>query len=68
MPVIEGVRFCDGCGAEIVGAPIMRGRQMHCCEDCAEGLACDCALFLEESVVQDTSPPVLPARGDGNKA
>ncbi len=48
MPVIEGVLFCDRCGAEIVGAPVVRGRLRYCCEDCANGLACDCGLLLED--------------------
>jgi hypothetical protein len=48
MPMIEGVRFCDGCGAEVVGAPIVRGQLLYCCQDCSEGQECDCALVFEE--------------------
>lgn len=48
MPVLEDVLFCDGCGAEINGAPTLRGRMMYCCEDCAAGLVCDCALVLDD--------------------
>jgi|APLow6443716910_1056828.scaffolds.fasta_scaffold873528_2 hypothetical protein len=44
----EGVLFCDGCGAEITGAPVLRGDKFHCCEDCAEGRECECALIFEE--------------------
>lgn len=48
MPQIDGVLFCDGCGAEIVGAPVVRDRRRHCCEDCANGLRCDCGLILDD--------------------
>jgi hypothetical protein len=48
MPEIEGVLYCDGCGAEIRGAPIVKGELKYCCEDCAEGLSCDCALILDD--------------------
>jgi hypothetical protein len=48
MPQIDGVYFCDRCGAEIVGAPVMRGDRRHCCQDCADGFPCDCALILED--------------------
>ncbi|MGA9533505.1 MAG: hypothetical protein WBR18_12375 [Anaerolineales bacterium] len=48
MPMLEDVLFCDGCGAEIVGAPIVRGKMMYCCEECSAGLECDCALVLDD--------------------
>ncbi len=53
MPEIDGVPFCDGCGAEIVVAPVVKGNMMHCCEDCAEGLPCECALILEDDRQSD---------------
>jgi hypothetical protein len=48
MPQIEGVYYCDRCGAEIVGSPVVRENRRHCCQDCADGLPCDCALILED--------------------
>jgi hypothetical protein len=48
MPTLDDVLFCDGCGAEIVGAPVIRGETMYCCEECAKGLECDCALVLDD--------------------
>ncbi len=48
MPMIEGVRFCDGCGAEVVGAPVVLGPLQYCCLDCSEGRECDCALVFED--------------------
>ena len=48
MAWVEGVLYCDGCGAEVNGAPVLRGQKSHCCEACAEGLECECALIFEE--------------------
>lgn len=48
MPNIDGVLFCDGCGAEIHGAPIVKGSQIHCCSQCAQGQPCQCPLVLED--------------------
>lgn len=48
MPDLEGVLFCDGCGVEIVGAPVFVEGQMHCCLDCAQLGDCDCALVLDD--------------------
>lgn len=50
MPWIEDVLFCDGCGAEIQMAPVTRdrGRTYYCCEACADGYECDCALVLDD--------------------
>ncbi|OGO10916.1 MAG: hypothetical protein A2Z66_14695 [Chloroflexi bacterium RBG_13_66_10] len=48
MPQTDSVYFCDRCGAEIVGSPVMRGKRRHCCQDCADGQPCDCALILED--------------------
>ncbi len=60
MPEIEGVLFCDGCGAEIVGAPAVRGNLRHCCEDCAEGLECECGLVLEDERREGGGPDNSP--------
>ena len=48
MPSIEGVLFCDGCGAEVVGAPMTMGDQVHCCSECAQEQHCQCALVLDD--------------------
>jgi hypothetical protein len=55
----EGVLYCDRCGAEIAGAPVFRGERQHCCEDCAEGRECDCALaFDDDRRASAGEPPV----------
>ncbi len=56
MPVIEGVLFCDGCGAEIPGAPVVRGELLYCCEDCADGMECNCALILADEESEPAAP------------
>lgn len=61
MPAIDGVLFCDGCGAEIQGPPVLRESRYHCCQDCAEGIPCDCALVLDDGRGQrpaDLLPPL----------
>ncbi len=47
MPRIDDVLFCDGCGAEIRGAPRVHNGLSYCCELCFQGRDCDCALFLD---------------------
>ena len=42
------VLYCSGCGAEIVGAPFLKEGKYFCCEDCAEGKVCSCALLYED--------------------
>jgi hypothetical protein len=34
---------CDGCGAELLLAPVIQGERSYCCEDCAAGRPCPCA-------------------------
>lgn len=56
MPKIEGVLFCDGCGAEITWSPkivppVDRANNqrpgIYCCLDCAQGRLCACAERME---------------------
>ncbi|OGO16444.1 MAG: hypothetical protein A2Y93_09585 [Chloroflexi bacterium RBG_13_68_17] len=48
MAETEEILYCDRCGAEIVGAPVVQDDRQHCCLDCAEGRECDCGLLLED--------------------
>jgi hypothetical protein len=34
--------WCDGCGAEITWSPVVYGEREYCCEDCRQGLPCEC--------------------------
>ena len=36
------ILWCDRCGIEITWAPRRQRERLYCCEDCAEGRACDC--------------------------
>ena len=49
---------CDGCGAEITWAPVIRRRSEstrlfhYCCRDCLDGRLCECG----ERMVFDEEP------------
>ena len=56
MTIIDGVHFCDGCGAEITWAPVVvrgKGGSLHrrtgqyCCADCADERPCRCGERME---------------------
>ncbi len=50
--------FCDGCGVEIDWAPVVVKQRRYCCQDCADGRDCDCALRtdLEDELRPGRSP------------
>jgi hypothetical protein len=53
MGWIEGVLFCDGCGAEIQMASLVVGDGAHyCCARCANGERCACGLVLDEDALE----------------
>lgn len=39
---------CDGCGVEITWAAVVLNGKTYCCQDCAEGRACECDYPPEE--------------------
>ena len=39
--------WCDGCGAEILWVPYRDHERNYCCQDCAEGVVCDCGDALD---------------------
>lgn len=59
MARVDGVLFCDGCGAEVTWSPyiiaphtgvepvgtVRRGE--FCCQDCADGRPCKCAERMD---------------------
>ncbi|HEX7974696.1 MAG TPA: hypothetical protein VF498_09830 [Anaerolineales bacterium] len=52
MSQIEGTIRCDNCGVEITWGPLTVNHYHYCCQDCFDGLACQCsqrALEEEES-------------------
>jgi hypothetical protein len=48
MPITEGVVYCDGCGAEITGPPVVQQGMDYCCDLCAKGDECDCGADDDE--------------------
>ena len=61
MSKFEDSIICDGCGAEIRWSPITRLGRNYCCEDCSNGLPCDCATRQDQdeegySTASSTSP------------
>jgi len=48
MPITEGVVYCDGCGVEVDGAPVVKQGLNYCCTVCAEGGECDCGADDED--------------------
>ncbi len=50
MVKLEDTVFCDGCGVEILLAPViikLHDRLEYCCEDCAQGYECKCGERIE---------------------
>jgi hypothetical protein len=55
MGWIEGVLYCDGCGAEIsMASLVIRDEAYYCCARCADGERCDCGLILEDDRAQES--------------
>lgn len=52
MSRINDTIRCDGCGIEILGAPLVVAGHYYCCQDCRDGLECDC----REIVLLDEDP------------
>ncbi len=45
MARVDFTIWCDGCGTEILGLPIVRGKHDFCCQDCLQGFRCDCCSW-----------------------
>jgi hypothetical protein len=39
--------WCDGCGVEILWSPLIVDHRDYCCEDCRDGLPCECGDRME---------------------
>lgn len=44
---VEDTLYCDGCGVEVLGAPLIVASGQYCCQDCADGYRCDCLPEFE---------------------
>lgn len=40
--------WCDGCGVEVLWAPVRAQERDYCCADCRDGYACNCGSRVEE--------------------
>jgi hypothetical protein len=47
------VRYCSGCGIEILLAPVVQDGKIFCCKDCADGLECECGKVQEQEGDQE---------------
>ncbi len=47
MTLNDEIVWCDGCGVEITWGPLLVGNRTHCCQDCAQGILCDCGERME---------------------
>lgn len=45
---IQDTLWCDGCGVEVLWAPIKSGERDYCCQNCADGFECNCGARMEE--------------------
>lgn len=55
MSRIENTVRCDGCGVEILGAPLVVAGYDYCCQDCRDGLECECSIRYELEEPIETS-------------
>lgn len=39
--------WCEGCGIEITGRPVVVTKRIYCCQDCARGIRCNCSERME---------------------
>ena len=47
MARYQDTLWCDGCGVEVTWGALVQGKRIYCCQDCLEGLGCDCANRIE---------------------
>jgi len=47
MTPYEESILCDGCGVEITWSPIIVRNHKYCCQDCRDGLPCDCGNWQD---------------------
>lgn len=47
---------CDGCGVEVTWTPVVEGQRIFCCQQCAQGLPCECDYPPEEGKAKQAEP------------
>lgn len=56
---------CDGCGVEITWAAVVLDDKTYCCQDCAQGRACECDYPPEEDRSAAEQPLLVAVAGYG---
>lgn len=39
--------WCDGCGVEISWSAVVVDNRHFCCQDCCQGMGCECSYRME---------------------
>lgn len=47
MTRIEGTVYCENCGVEIISVPLVVKGHDYCCQDCYDGLECNCRSLID---------------------
>lgn len=48
MSSIEEAIWCKNCGVEISWGPVVFGKYVFCCQDCLQGVGCECGQLMEQ--------------------
>ncbi|HEX9616431.1 MAG TPA: hypothetical protein VGA03_03385 [Anaerolineales bacterium] len=65
MVQIDEMVWCVGCGVELTWGPVFVGKDRYCCQDCADGLKCNCGVRMEIDEDVRGSSPVVSAAAAG---
>jgi hypothetical protein len=60
MDRMDEMIWCVGCGVELTWSPVMVGKDRYCCQDCADGLKCNCGVRME--IDEDLGSSLLVTR------
>lgn len=62
---IDPTVWCVGCGVELTWSPVMVGKDRYCCQECAQGLKCNCGVRMEidDGDRDSTTVVSIPAAG-----
>jgi hypothetical protein len=61
MVRIDETVWCAGCGVELTWGPVMVGKDRYCCQECAQGLKCNCGVRME---IDEGDRNTAPVTGD----
>ncbi len=61
----KDIIWCDGCGVEILWAPLVVAGRDYCCQDCCDGLLCECGDRQEPEERRARSDATVERSGAG---